>query len=402
MPQPMQSNGGPSGVPAGGPPPGSMPPSMMFPAGGPPPQFYGPPMPMPMMPPPGIFRPQKSFARIIFTTLASIIFGISLTLNIYLLAFSGLSGGLGLSSRAGIIQSVEVQGDPKEKIALVPIAEPIWEPTARKFDAMMDTLEADQTVRAVVLSIETPGGTVTASDEIYDRIKKFKQKMQSAGRNVPVVVSMGAVAASGGYYVSCAGDYIMAQRTTVTGSIGVVFPIMNFHKLAEKYGVDDVSIASPPHGLKTAGSSLEPFGEEARKYYQGLSDDMYATFVGVVADARKGKLAKNINEIADGRVYTAAEALKLGLIDQIGYPNEAFDKAASMAGLSNKHVVRYTPKPPTIFEMLSAESKTGAAQAGGAQGAAGVNVNGVNVNVDVRALLDELGRPKPLYLWRGQ
>src|SRR5688572_5060650 len=194
MPQPMQSNGGPSGVPAGGPPPGSMPPSMMFPAGGPPPQFYGPPMPMPMMPPPGIFRPQKSFARIIFTTLASIIFGISLTLNIYLLAFSGLSGGLGLSSRAGIIQSVEVQGDPQEKIALVPIAEPIWEPTARKFDAMMDTLEADQTVRAVVLSIETPGGTVTASDEIYDRIKKFKQKMQSAGRNVPVVVSMGAVA----------------------------------------------------------------------------------------------------------------------------------------------------------------------------------------------------------------
>src|SRR5687767_2776374 len=176
---------------------GSVPPATYPPAGGPP--FFGPPMPMPMMPPPGIFRPQKSFARIIFTTLASIIFGISLTLNIYLLAFSGLSGGLGLSSRAGIIQSVEVQGDPKEKIALVPIAEPIWEPTARKFDAMMDTLEADQTVRAVVLSIETPGGTVTASDEIYDRIKKFKQKMQSAGRNVPVVVSMGAVAASGGY-----------------------------------------------------------------------------------------------------------------------------------------------------------------------------------------------------------
>jgi protease-4 len=349
-----------------------------------------------------MFRPQKSFARIIFTTLASIVFGISLTLNIYLLAFSSLGGGLGLSSRAGIIQSVEVQGDPKEKIALVPLAEPIWGPTAQKFDAVMDTLEADQTVKAVVLSIETPGGTVTASDEIYNRIKQFKQKMQSAGRNVPVVVSMGAVAASGGYYVSCAGDYIFAQRTTVTGSIGVVFPVMNFHKLAEKYGVDDVSIASPPHGLKTAGSSLEPFTDEAKQYYQGLSDDMYATFVGIVKDARKGKLTKPIEQIADGRVYTAADALKLGLVDQIGYPNEAYDKAASLAGLSNKHVVRYTPRPPSIFEMLSAESKAGAAQAGASGTGGTVNVNGVNVNVDVRALLDELGRPRPLYLWRGQ
>jgi protease-4 len=371
---------------------------MMYPPAGGPPPMFGPPMPMPMMPPPGMFRPQKSFARIIFTTLASIIFGISITLNIYLLALGGIGSSLGLSSRAGIIQSVEVQGDPKEKIALVPVAEAIWEPTARKFDAMMTAIEADANVKAIVLSVETPGGTVTASDEIHERIKRFKRKMESSGRKVPVVVSMGGIAASGGYYISCAGDYIYAQRTTLTGSIGVVFPFMNFHKLAEKYGVEDVSIASPPNGLKTAGSSLSPLSEQEKKYFQGLSDDFYGTFVTVVKDGRKSKLTKPVEQIADGRVYTANEALALGLVDQIGYPTDAYDKAASMAGLSNKHVVRYTPKPPSIFEMFGAETKAGGVATGGGT----VNINGINVNIDVRALLDEMGRPRPLYLWRGQ
>jgi protease-4 len=372
---------------------------------GPPPGFYGPPMPMPMpmMPPPGMFRPQKSFARVIFTTLASIIFGLSITLNIYLLAFSGLSGGLGGGSH-GIIQSVIVQGDPKEKIALVPINEPIWEPTAQKFDAIMTAIENDPNIKAVVLEIETPGGTVTASDEIYARIGRFKKKMEGSGRKVPVVVTMGAIAASGGYYVACASDHIIAQRTTITGSIGVIFPMINAAELARKYGVKEISIAAPENGMKNAGSWLSDLKEEERKYLQKLVDDFYGTFTSVVIGGRGTRLTKPLSEIADGRVFTASEALNLGLVDQIGYPTDAYDKAGSMAQLSNKHVVRYTPKPPTLFEMLSAESKSGiaAGQGAGAHGATGtVTINGVNVNVDVRALLDELGRPRALYLWRG-
>ena len=158
---------------------------------------------MPMMPPPGMFRPQKSFARVIFTTLASIIFGLSITLNIYLLAFSGLSRGLTGGSH-GIIQTVIVNGDHKQKVAVVPIKEPIWEPTAQKFDAMMTALENDENVKAVVLEIETPGGTVTASTRSTPASGGSRRKCKESGRNVPVVVSMGTIAASGGYYVACA------------------------------------------------------------------------------------------------------------------------------------------------------------------------------------------------------
>jgi len=389
--------------------------------GAPPPPFYGSPMPMPMpMMPPGMFRPQKSFARVIFTTLASIVFGLSITLNIYLLAFSGLSRGLTGGSH-GIIQTVVVNGDHKQKVAVVPIKEPIWEPTAQKFDAIMTAIEQDENVKAVVLEIETPGGTVTASDEIHARIGRFKKKMQESGRNVPVVVSMGAIAASGGYYVACASDHIIAQRTTITGSIGVIFPMINAHELAQKYGVKEISIAAPEHGMKNAGSWLSNLKEEERKYLQGLVNDFYDTFKDVVSKGRAGKLKpppgmavqgqvytseQALKLIADGRVYTASEAKAMGLVDDLGYLVDAYNKAGDMAGpLKNKHVVRYTPKPPTLFEMLSADAKSGvaaAAQGAAGQGATGtVTINGVNVNVDVRALLDELGRPRALYLWRG-
>jgi signal peptide peptidase SppA len=358
-----------------------------------------------MPPPPGMFRPQKSFARVIFTTLASIIFGLSLTLNIYLLAANSIGGGL--SGGSGIIQSVVVPGDAKTKIALVPIAEPIWDPTARKFDAVMTAIENDDTVKAVVLEINTPGGTVTASDEIYARVHRFRDKMKEKGRSVPVVVSMGAIAASGGYYVACAGDYIFAERTTITGSIGVIFPMMNASELAAKYGVKEISIAAPEHGMKNAGSWLAPLKENERAYLQNLANQFYVTFTDVVKNARKtapNPLAKPIEQIADGRVYTADEAKQLGLIDQIGYPTEAYDKAASMAGVTNKHVVRYSPKMPlNILDLLSSQSQAGAPEAAGpAHSPTGtVTINGVNVNVDVRALLDELGRPRALYLWRG-
>jgi protease IV len=388
-----------------------MPPGMIYPPPpGPYPPFFGQPMPMPMpmMPPPGLFRPHKSFARIIFTTLASIIFGLSLTLNIYLLAYNSLGGGL--SGGSGIIQSVVVPGDPKTKIALVPIAEPIWDPTAHKFDQTMTAIENDPTVKAVVLEINTPGGTVTASDEIYARIHRFKATMSEKGRSVPIVVSMGAIAASGGYYVACAGDYIFAERTTITGSIGVIFPMINVSELATKYGVKEISIAAPEHGMKNAGSSLAPLKDNERAYIQALANNFYGTFTTVVTDSRKtapNPLKKPIQEIADGRVYTAKEAEQLGLIDKIGYPTEAYDKAASMAGVSSKHVVRYTPKPPTLFEMLSSQSQSGVSPAQSAAASqtqapmGSVTINGVNVNFDVRALLDELGRPRPLYLWRG-
>src|SRR3954452_18538723 len=185
--------------------------------GPPPPQMYPPPpgpmYPPPMFFPPGMFKPQRSFARIIFTTLATAIFGLSITLNLYLLAFSVFSSGLGHS--AGIEQTVLVEGDPKEKVAVIPVTGMILTNTADRFNQMLTAAEKDSAVKAIVVEVDTPGGAVTPSDEIHARILRFRQQFP----NRPVVISMGGLATSGGYYISCAGQYVFAQRTTLTGNI---------------------------------------------------------------------------------------------------------------------------------------------------------------------------------------
>ncbi len=363
---------------------------MMMPPGYPPPMF--------MMPPPGMFnKPRKSFARVIFTTFASILLTASIGLNIYMLVAMGLGGGLGLSGGKGIVQTVLVEGDPKEKIAVVPITGVIMEGTFDKFDAVLNAIDKDPTVKGLVIEVETPGGGVTPSDEIYARILRFRAARSA---NFPVVVTMGQLATSGGYYVSCAANYVIAQRTTLTGNIGVLMPRYNMSKLAEKYGVEEVTVTAPAKGFKNAGSMLHPIKPDETAYLQGLIDDMYGNFKNVVQTGRQGKLPrdKTIDEIANGKVYTATEAKALGLIDQIGYAPDAYAKAASMAGLTRMHVVKYSPKPPTLMEVLSGgESKSNVK----VDGAGGVTINGVNVNLDA-SLLEELGRPRALYMWRGQ
>ncbi|MDB5322455.1 MAG: Protease, partial [Phycisphaerales bacterium] len=279
--------------------------------------------PPPMFMPPGMFKPQRSFARIIFTTLATAVFGLSITLNLYLLAFSVLGGGLGLSRAAGIEQTVLVEGDPKEKIAVIPVSGVILTNTADRFNAMLTAAEKDPNVKAIVIDVDTPGGAVTPSDEIHARILRFRQQFPTR----PVVVTMGGLATSGGYYVSCAGEYVFAQRTTLTGNIGVILPRYNFSKLAKSYGVEEVTVTAPANGFKNAGSSLAPIDEKDNEYLQGLINDAYGSFKTAVKTGRAGKLAGKIEEIANGKVYTASEALSLGLVDQLGYATDAYDKA---------------------------------------------------------------------------
>jgi protease IV len=345
--------------------------------------------PQMMFPPPGFFKPQRSFARVIFTTLATAIFGLSVTLNLYLLLFVGL-GGLG--GGQGITQETVVPGDPDEKIAVIPVSGVIMGRTAERFDQLLTTVEKDKNVKAVVIDVDTPGGAVTPSDEIHARILRFKR--EHPGK--PVVVTMGSLATSGGYYISCAGDYVFAQRTTLTGNIGVILPRYNFSKLAQSYGVEEVTVTAPEHGFKNAGSPFSPIKPEENQYLQGLIDDAYGKFKLVVSTGRQGKLTRKIDDIANGKVYTASEAVALGLVDELGYANDAYSKAASLAGLSNKYVVRYA-KPVGLLEAL----------AGGAEGKSnlgngpGATVNGVNVKIDA-GLLDELSRPRLMYLWRGQ
>jgi protease-4 len=371
IPQPPPGQGPVDPRPAFAPPPG-------------PPGGFAPP-PMMMMPPPYYPPPRGGFTRAIFTTLATTIFGLSIAANIYILIFTGLLGGSETAE-----QTVLVSGDPKQKIAVVDVNGIIDENTFIVLDKMLKQVETDADVKAVVVQVDTLGGEVGASDEIYHRLVKYKED-----RHVPIVVAMGSFATSGGYYVSCAADQIVAQRTTWTGNIGVLFPRYDLSKLLDKVGVSDETIAPESTPFKTAGDPTRPMTPDERQYWLGLVDDAFATFKDVIKAGRGTRLTQSLDAIADGKAYTASEAKKLGLIDQIGYQADAYDLAATLTTpkLTNKQVVRYEPAPSLV------DSITGRSQSQSSMQS--VNINGVNVKFD-RHWLDELASPRLMYLWRGQ
>jgi protease-4 len=367
---------GPGGVRPPMPPP--QPPSGFYPP---------PPMPPPgWYPPPPPPRQSRGFTRAIFTTLATTIFGISLALNVYLLLFGALMSGRS-GSRSNVIQ----EGDETEKVAVVPIVNSMMlEAQAERFDKTMTTVEKDANVKAVVIKIDTPGGAVTAADEMYHRIEVYKQRKPG----VPVIVSMGGYATSGGYYAACAADYLIAQPTTITGNIGVILPHYNLDKLAEKWGIEDTSIHSTGADYKEAGSMLKPMSNEERVYLLGLIDSAFKQFKAVVDTGRKGKLTQSIDQIANGKAYTADEAKALGLVDQIGYEADAYQYAATKVGLKNMTVVKFD-EPSSLLELLSSSSKIPTPKA---DGGGGVQINGVQIDA---SNIDELLTPRLLYMWRG-
>lgn len=348
-----------------------------------------------MMMPPAFYKPKRSFARVIFTTLASVILGLSITLNFYFMAAAGISSMFSMSPSAEVTQTVLVEGATNEKVAVIPLSGIITDATAEKFNQIISLVEKDANVKAIVIDIDTPGGSVTPSDEINARIARFRK--QNPKR--PIVVAMGGMATSGGYYISCAADYIFAQPTTLTGNIGVILPRVNFSKLAKSYGVEESTLTSPPDGFKNAGSPLAPVTDKDNKYWQALIDNAYARFKTVVSDGRKGKLTGKIEQIADGEVYPADKALALGLVDELGYKSDAYDKAAKLANLTNKHVVKYSRPPSGIFDLLSGTE--GKSNLSSSPHNGNMTINGVNVNIDAKSL-DELSRPRLMYLWRGQ
>jgi protease-4 len=197
----------------------------------------------------------------------------------------------------------------------------------------LEKAEGDDQVRAVVLRINSPGGTVTASDILYHEITRFKER-----RKAPVVASILDVGASGGYYVALAADRIFAHPTTVTGSIGVLMLTVNASGLLEKIGVSASYVTSG--AFKDMGSPFRALRPEERALFQDLIDGFYGRFVGIVARSRKLDEAR-VRSIADGRIYPAPEALSLGLIDQIGYLEDAIAAAREAAGLKEARVITY-------------------------------------------------------------
>jgi protease-4 len=358
----------PAGGPGGYPPPGFRP--------GAPPMFFPPP-------------PRRSgVGRAIILTLLILLLLVSLLLNFVL----GVSAVVGDAfSEHGVVQTTIKSGDATQEIAVVPLSGVITDGTRTRFDHFMQRADEDKSIKALVLEIDSPGGEVTPSDEIYARIIRFKQEHPG----VPIVASMRSMATSGAYYAACGADHLMAEQTTVTGSIGVLWPRFNVADLMKRWGVKDTTIVSTGTPYKDAGSPFQTADLQTEGYLQGLVDTAFKRFKSVVSSSRGKNLKAGIDSIANGKAYTAQEALDNGLVDEIGYMDDALTWAASNAHLSHPHVVKYEEKVNLMDRFPFAQSSLGSPKS------QGVNINGVNINVD-REALDALMHSRLMYLWNGQ
>ncbi len=214
-----------------------------------------------------------------------------------------------------------------------PIVGPAGDNPVSVFKEKLDRAAKDDRVAAIVLRINTPGGGVTASDLMYAEMRRFKRATEK-----PVVACMLDLGTSGGYYLACAADHIVAHPTTVTGSIGVIMLSPNIAETLAHIGAE-VHIFKSGR-MKDAGSPFRKMTDADRELFQKLIDGMYARFLAVVAQARPA-LAKSgkLEQLADGRVFLGGEALDNGLIDQLGTLNDAIIKAKDLAGLADESVL---------------------------------------------------------------
>lgn len=204
----------------------------------------------------------------------------------------------------------------------------------RKFMEQLNFAKEDNSVRAIILRVNTPGGGVVESAEIHDKIVEIQEE---AGK--PVYVSMGSMAASGGYYISAPADKIYASPETLTGSLGVIMQGINIAGLAEKYGVEFVTIKSGPY--KDIMSSSREMTEEERKILQAMIENSYEGFVNVIAEGREMSVDE-VKGIADGRIYDGRQALELNLIDGFGHLEDVISAVKEDEDLPDAQVVRYT------------------------------------------------------------
>lgn len=244
----------------------------------------------------------------------------------------------------GALQEETVSGTGKDKILLLDLSGVI---SSQEKDGLFNrpsmladvkeqlTLAAkDHRVKGLVLRINSPGGTVTASDILYHELKTFKEQKQ-----VPVVASIMDLGASGGYYVASAADTIYVHPSTVTGSIGVIMLTLNARGLLEKVGVETNAITSGPR--KDMGSPFRAMNPEEKAIFQSVIDDFYGRFLRVVKDGRPNLSDEKIRRLADGRIYSGEQAKAAGLVDDIGYLEDAVSVVQQRANLAEAKVVVY-------------------------------------------------------------
>lgn len=209
----------------------------------------------------------------------------------------------------------------------------------------LETAFSRDDINGVVLQVNSPGGGVYESDEIYNRILELKAQYKK-----PLVVYMSQEAASGRYYVSMAADKIYANRNTLTGSIGVIIRTYNYQQLADKMGIKDVTFKSGDQ--KDLLNPMRPINDEETQIMQGLVDESYGYFVDVVAKGRHME-RNQVLPLADGRVYSGTQAKELGLVDEVGYLDQAIAGAAELANTSNPKVLLFNNPGPNFLSWFT-------------------------------------------------
>lgn len=222
------------------------------------------------------------------------------------------------------------------------------ENTLARVEAELAMAGKDDAVKAVVVRINSPGGTVNASDSIFHQLRRFKEE-----KGIPVVAHFMDVAASGGYYVALAADEIIASPTTVTGSVGAIAYGINVRELMKIVGVENQTIKSGTK--KDIGSPLREMTADERDVLQSVIDGMRDRFVTLVRERRANVKTGDLETIADGRVFGADQALAIGLVDRIGYLADAIDTAKRLARLGRAQVVMYR-RPRESAESIYARS----------------------------------------------
>lgn len=270
------------------------------------------------------------------------------TIGLVLVAGSGEVGGGSVSSAPETYEEEYVSGEGQDKVAVIPVegvigpadsgiggAVATTTPEGMR-DALLQAKE-DESVAAVVLEINSPGGGVTASERMYQDILDFKE---SSGK--PVLASMGTTAASGGYYIATAADGILAGETTLTGSLGVILQLPNLTEAADKVGFKQNIIKSGE--FKDMGSQFRDVTPQEREIFQEIVDENYDEFVEVIVEGRDLP-EQRVRELADGRIYSGKQAEELDLVDKLGDLEATAREARERADVGQATVVRYVQSP---------------------------------------------------------
>lgn len=282
--------------------------------------------------------------------IAAALFFVSVVINfLSAFAFKGVETDLSellAATELPFTEEIVKEGNEMKKIAVLDVdgviqdtnsAESFFQSAGYNHQGFMKKLEyikEDDTVKGIILKVNSPGGGVVESAEIHDKLVEIQKETKK-----PVYVSMGSMAASGGYYISAGAKKIFASEETLTGSLGVIMQGINYEGLADKYGVDFVTIKSGQY--KDIMSPTRQMTEDERQILQSMIDNSYKGFVKVISEGRK-MTTDQVKEIADGRIYDGRQAKELNLIDDFGYLDDVIQQMMEDEKLKDAKVVRYT------------------------------------------------------------